>query len=285
MVFHKNKLSRPWIILLYSLESALFFQLMHCIQTTDPKSHCSRPLSRIVRNQLTEQFYNVFQAKNQEPHIKCPLHSSRDLYSVQEGNKIEEYASKWVCNLCGKAFYAEHYLDLHFDNRHSDKLIKGSTVCLADFCDIFRCDVFENQRKDNFWKKKLCKENKLIVRKKRCEALMRSCLPQGNLSVEEEFKLFEEISSNTCSLLNCKDYWELPSNEISPWKVVFYAVVTPFFFMTLIVYYYAIWDYYYGDYPLYSNIGSREEEENVSGGYGLTSTHLRKRYGGRALMY
>ena len=71
-----------------------------------------------------QQFYNVFQAKNQEPHIKCPLHSSRDLYSVQEGNKIEEYASKWVCNLCGKAFYAEHYLDLHFDNRHSDKLVK-----------------------------------------------------------------------------------------------------------------------------------------------------------------
>ena len=29
------------------------------------------------------------------------------------------------------------------------------------------------------------------------------------------FLLIEEISSNTCSLLNCKDYWELPSNEVS----------------------------------------------------------------------
>lgn len=114
---------------------------------------------------------------------------------------------------------------------------------------------------------------------------MRSCLPKGNLSVEEEFKLFEEISSNTCSLLNCKDYWDLPSSEITPWKIVFYAVVTPFFFMALIVYYYAIWDYYYVDYPQYSNIGSRDEEENVSGGYGSRSTHLRKRYGGRTLMY
>lgn len=73
--------------------------------------------------------------------------------------------------------------------------------------------------------------------------------------------------------------------QISPWKVVSYAVVTPFFFMALIVYYYAIWDYYYVDYPQYSNVGSREEEENVSGGYGSRSTHLRKRYGGRTLMY
>ena len=42
-------------------------------------------------------------------------------------------------------------------------------MCLADFCDIFRCDVFDGQRKDYFWEKKLCKEDELIVRKRRCE--------------------------------------------------------------------------------------------------------------------
>lgn len=46
---------------------------------------------------------------------------------------------------------------------------QGSTVCLADFCDIFRCEVFESQRKDYFWEKKLCKEDKLMVRRRRCE--------------------------------------------------------------------------------------------------------------------
>ena len=47
---------------------------------------------------------------------------------------------------------------------------QGSTVCLADFCDIFRCDVFdESQRKDYFWEKKLCKEDKLVVQRRRCE--------------------------------------------------------------------------------------------------------------------
>ena len=46
-------------------------------------------------------------------------------------------------------------------------------MCLADFCDIFRCDVLDDsQRKDFFWEKKLCKEDKLVVRKKRCEVAM-----------------------------------------------------------------------------------------------------------------
>lgn len=281
MIFGQVILSRSCISLI-----CVLVQLLHCIQETN--AHCSRHLSRIVRNQLAENFYSVFQAKIQEPHDKCPLHASRDLYLIQEGNKTQEYAAKWVCNFCGKAFYAEHYLDKHFDNKHTDKLVKGSIVCLADFCDIFRCDVLDDrQRKDFFWEKKLCKEDSLVVRKKRCEALMRSCLPQGNLSVEEEFEIFEAITSNTCSLLNCKDYWKRLKNDIAAWKIVLYATVSPFFFMGLIVYYYAIWDYYYGDYPLDINKLREEEEESVSTfrDYRGTPSHLRKRYGGRPLMY
>ena len=44
-------------------------------------------------------------------------------------------------------------------------------MCLADFCDIFRCEVFENQRKDHFWEKKLCREDRLMVRRRRCEVI------------------------------------------------------------------------------------------------------------------
>ncbi|XP_078365645.1 uncharacterized protein LOC144649926 [Oculina patagonica] len=115
---------------------------------------------------------------------------------------------------------------------------------------------------------------------------MRSCLPQGNLSVEQELELFEAIGSNTCSLLNCKDYWNRPYKDIAAWKIVLYAIVSPFFFMGLIVYYYAIWDYYYGDFPVDIN-KLREEEESAStfGNFRGTSSHLRKRCGGRPLMY
>lgn len=82
---------------------------------------------------IFQNFYSVFQAKIQEPHDKCPLHASRDLYLIQEGNKTQEYAAKWVCNFCGKAFYAEHYLDKHFDNKHTDKLVKVRTQMTVSF--------------------------------------------------------------------------------------------------------------------------------------------------------
>lgn len=49
-------------------------------------------------------------------------------------------------------------------------------MCLADFCDILRCDVLdESHRKDYFWEKKLCKEDRLVVRKKRCEVATAVC--------------------------------------------------------------------------------------------------------------
>ena len=75
-----------------------------------------------------QHFYSVFQDRNHEPHSKCPLHASRDLYRIQEGNKTQEYAAKWVCHFCGKAFFSEHHLDVHFDNKHSDKLVKVRIV-------------------------------------------------------------------------------------------------------------------------------------------------------------
>lgn len=277
MVVLLDVFPRSWVLMTCAL--------CWCV-ITEANDHCSRPLSRIVRNQLTEHFYSVFESKSEEPHRKCPLHLDRDLYRFQEGNKTQDYPSRWVCNFCGKAFLSEHYLDMHFDNRHSDELVKGTTVCLADFCDIFRCEVFENPRKDFFWEKKLCKEDRLTVRRRRCEALMRSCLPQGNLSLDKELEIYEAIGANTCALLNCKNYWKPPHQEIAAWKIILYAVITPFFVMGLIVYYYAIFDHYFGDYPTDISWSREEEEESFSlSRRSRRSTDLRKRYGGRPLMY
>lgn len=275
MVFHREFYLMKWIVIIFSL-------LMLCANEGD--THCSRPLSRIVRNQLQEHFYSVFLSKNQEPHSKCPLHSSNDLYSIQEEHKSQEYASKWVCNFCGKAFYNENYLDKHFDNKHSDMLVKGSSVCLADFCDIFRCQLFENRRSDHFWEKKLCNEDRLRVLRRRCEALIRSCLPQSNLSVEGELEIFEAIGANTCSLLNCKNFWKQPNEMMPTWKIVLFAVVTPFFFIALIMYYYALADYYYGDFAVDGRT-SDDEEHWSSSAWNSGGNELRRRYGDRPLTY
>lgn len=275
MVFDRELHVITWIFLIFPL-LVLF--------TCETDTHCSRPLSRIVRNQLQAHVFSVLELRNQESHSKCPLHPSNDLYSVQEGHKIQEHGTKWVCNFCGKAFYNENYLDRHFDNKHSDRLVKGSTVCLADFCDIFRCEVFENERSDHFWEKKLCNEDRMHVHKKRCETLIRSCLPQANLSVEQELEIYDAIGANTCSLLNCKDYWKPPNEMIPAWKIILYSVVTPFFLMGLIVYYYAMIDYYFGDFPVESE-ASDDEERRFSSSRNSGQNDLRRRYTGRPLMY
>lgn len=42
------------------------------------------------------------------------------------------------------------------------------TTCLADYCDIFRCDVISAQYAADYWTKALCKEDELIGLKKTC---------------------------------------------------------------------------------------------------------------------
>lgn len=50
--------------------------------------------------------------------LECPFHASRDIFYPQESAKHQHRSSQWTCGLCGKSFYTEKHLDLHFDNRH-----------------------------------------------------------------------------------------------------------------------------------------------------------------------
>ncbi len=66
--------------------------------------------------------------------------------------KIKHRPTQIQCEFCGKSFYEEKYLDLHFDNRHKEKVNHAEdAICLADYCDILRCDVLvtKNSFHDN----------------------------------------------------------------------------------------------------------------------------------------
>ncbi|KAK3726764.1 hypothetical protein QZH41_010421, partial [Actinostola sp. cb2023] len=207
-------------------------------------------------------FFPIFEQHNSDPNKNCPLHESHDVFIQQEMNKIEEYQSRWKCNYCGKLFYGEHFLDKHLDSRHQDHLVKDSPVCLADYCDVFRCDFLLNYRRDTFWEKALCSEEKMSLLRRQCEVLIRSCLPNGILLNETEYFIYESTQTNICSLLTCKDYWKPTHEEVSTpvWKVIIYSVFTPFFVMALIIYYYSAWEYYYGD--LFQDHGSEMEKHS-----------------------
>jgi len=98
--------------------------------------------------------------------LECPFHPVRDIFAPRQDAKKRDRPTQWTCRLCGKSFYQEKYLDLHFETRHKSVInmvsqtekssksrlkLKASllqvedSICLADYCDIMRCDVFQSE--------------------------------------------------------------------------------------------------------------------------------------------
>lgn len=74
--------------------------------------------------------------------LECPFHPAREIYAPQQTAKQQDRASQWTCTLCGKSFYEEKSLDLHFEHRHKERVNTAEdAVCLSNYCDIMRCDV------------------------------------------------------------------------------------------------------------------------------------------------
>lgn len=59
--------------------------------------------------------------------IECPFHPDRDIFGPQEAMKKQHRPSQWGCGICGKSFFEERYLDMHFDNRHKGHINMVST--------------------------------------------------------------------------------------------------------------------------------------------------------------
>ncbi|PIK50049.1 hypothetical protein BSL78_13058 [Apostichopus japonicus] len=54
--------------------------------------------------------------------FSCPLSPSRNVYGDNEKHKLWEDTSRWSCQYCGKAFFGQEYLDMHFENRHLETI-------------------------------------------------------------------------------------------------------------------------------------------------------------------
>ncbi|KAL1497070.1 hypothetical protein ABEB36_008092 [Hypothenemus hampei] len=109
------------------------------------KISCPRDNSRIVRKIIQSKWIPVLEKYKIKLPLECPFHSQRDIFGPQEVLKKQHGPSQWTCGICGKSFFEEKFLDMHFDNRHKDYINKAEdAVCLADYCDIMRCDVISN---------------------------------------------------------------------------------------------------------------------------------------------
>lgn len=74
--------------------------------------------------------------------LECPFHPLRDIFGPQQAAKKQNRPSQWTCGFCGKSFYEEKHLDMHFENRHKTHINTAEdAICLANYCDIMRCKV------------------------------------------------------------------------------------------------------------------------------------------------
>lgn len=83
------------------------------------KISCPRDDARTVRKVVQSKWVPVLEKYGVSVPLECPFHPTRDIYGPQEKVKHQHRSSQWTCGLCGKSFFEERYLDMHFDNRHN----------------------------------------------------------------------------------------------------------------------------------------------------------------------
>ncbi|XP_014669972.1 PREDICTED: uncharacterized protein LOC106810980 [Priapulus caudatus] len=123
--------------------------------------------------------------------------------------------------MCGKSFYSEHYLDQHMHNRHTDtQQYQADSVCLADYCDVMRCDLLMHAQLPTE-----CDEDYMTELRIQCHSLVRECRPEKlekNMTVEE---FEDELQEAMCPYLTCERYFEHPGLRGYGHLVIIYFIV------------------------------------------------------------
>ena len=83
---------------------------------------------------------------------QCPLHPLRDMFGQLELAKLHYRVNLWTCSQCGKSFSGEAELESHLHHRHPGLADRTDfTVCLADWCDVLRCELQQERAGRRPW--------------------------------------------------------------------------------------------------------------------------------------
>jgi hypothetical protein len=226
---------------------------------------CSWGTSRIVRNVFHQELEPVFSHHSVTVPDTCPLSAEHDVFATHEQQKHSESPGKWTCGFCGKSFYDEKYLDRHFETRHGDYIPKGEHVtCLADYCDIFRCDVITGRIKPHFWDIALCKETEMARLFIRCQNILEQCIPK-HVDGDQRTSLIEALNKTLCSYLTCDMFWYSPNEEIPRRRTVLYIIAAVFIIFGMFIYYFIAYTHFFTDESLLD--GSRHHSSRRNSAY------------------
>jgi len=230
--------------LIDTLLSAVFMVYIIHIGDLSASKSCSRDQSRVVSHILKEKILPAFRFQNVPVDPICKFAIDRDMYFGHEENKIQENNNRWTCNFCGKAFVNEFYLDQHFGNRHDPEIKVQDSVCLADVCDVFRCDIVSGASTPDYWDIALCLEDDMEDLYSQCEVLVNDCIP--DTATKNQTKYIKDAAlESVCSFLTCDKFWETPVRTERGSHIAFYAVMICMTCFGIIIYNFVFYNYFF----------------------------------------
>jgi hypothetical protein len=135
------------------------------------------------------------------------------MYLEHEKHKEVVRRTQYKSLYSDKTFYSEHYVDKHMDNRHMDKVPPGADVCLADYCEVLRCDEHQAWKHPELRKtigssasRARCSEEKMRGVRHFCEVLMSRCFPTSGVDdggAVTAARLREYFTRHHCDMLTC----------------------------------------------------------------------------------
>jgi hypothetical protein len=133
------------------------------------------------------------------------------------------------CGVCSKAFLTEEALDKHLGARHGALARPGADVCLADFCDVLQCDVYEASTRGVVSQAhplpvaaRPCGSRELELAKHKCDSVLRLCLPlhshrgAGNASraAGRQAAAYDRLVVSHCGMLTCDHVHDLFASAV-----------------------------------------------------------------------
>ena len=216
---------------------------------------CSRERSRHARGVLDDFFHPVADRNRFRLPSNCPFDRSKDMYLEHEKHKEVVRRTQYKSLYSDKTFYSEHYVDKHMDNRHMDKVPPGADVCLADYCEVLRCDEHQAWKHPELRKtigssasRARCSEEKMRGVRHFCEVLMSRCFPTSGVDdggAVTAARLREYFTRHHCDMLTCDGVHDmfgvLGSHNAVPGGGG-YALVLIVVFGAVGVYYVFVWN-------------------------------------------
>ncbi|CAK4111802.1 unnamed protein product [Aphanomyces euteiches] len=173
---------------------------------SSPSTTCSRQLSREAMQILHKKVFRPARRLAYELPEICPLIAEHIYFLEHEQKKERLHSGRLRCGLCNKQFRNEHYLDGHFDRKHTEDHPGG--ICMAEFCDILNCPSHRALARHA-----KCTHSSARRLKMKCQDLFQTCFPYEEPSFNATTlrrgdpvsnRLYSDMLEHICDAISCE---------------------------------------------------------------------------------